>query len=59
MKCRNPFDKAYTVESVGNSKFRLTDMINKRTVSNLADWLEAHVRSILGNRSQAESTYKD
>ncbi len=34
-------------------------MINKRTVTKLANRLEAHAKTTLGNRSQAKSMYKD
>ena len=45
--------------TVGNSKLRRTDMINKCIVTKLADRLKAHARTTLGNLSLAKSTEKD
>ncbi len=58
-KSRNRVNKALKVETVGNCKFKRSDMIYKHIISVLADRIEAHARNILCNRSQAYSTYKD
>ncbi len=53
IKSRNRVNKTKTVETVGNNKSKRTDMIYKRIISVFADRLEAHSRTILGNRNQA------
>ena len=38
VRSRNPSKKARTVETVGNSKFTVTDMINKQIDTKLVVW---------------------
>ena len=48
----NPLKKAKTVETVGNSKFKRTVVINKRIGTKSAVWRETHATTSLGNQCQ-------
>ena len=53
VRSRNPSKKAKSVETVGNSKFRRTVVINKRIGTKSAVWREQRATTSLGNHSQA------
>ena len=50
---RNPFYKAYTIETVKNSKFRRIDVFNKNRVTQTTDHSKGDAKTTKGNRKHA------
>ncbi len=53
IKGRNVFNKANIDERVKNSKFKRTDVFNKRLVTKTADQLKGNAKTIKSNREHA------
>ena len=53
IKSKNQFNNTKIKETVKNSKFRWTDVFNKRTVTKIANQLERDAETTKRNRKQA------